>query len=118
MKLRKACRETKLWPTRRTMTNADIWFRPCLVSRRYDRQFCPSRRGWTDMILRPTTGVMSLFQQTGTEHLHRLNSGDVTSLELTQAYLNRIAAVDNRVGAFLSVDRERALAAAEDIDAR
>ncbi len=57
------------------------------------------------MIVRPTTGFMSLFQQTATEHLRSLESGAITSVELTKAYLDRIAAVDDRVGAFLRVDR-------------
>ena len=56
------------------------------------------------MIVRPTTGFMSLFQQTAAELLRGLESGAITSVELTKAYLDRIAAVDDRVGSFL---RER-----------
>jgi aspartyl-tRNA(Asn)/glutamyl-tRNA(Gln) amidotransferase subunit A len=61
---------------------------------------------------------MALHQQTASEHLRKLQSGDVTSRELTQAYLDRIASVDGRVGAFLRVDADRALQIASDIDAR
>ncbi|WP_019145288.1 Asp-tRNA(Asn)/Glu-tRNA(Gln) amidotransferase subunit GatA [Aeromicrobium massiliense] len=48
----------------------------------------------------------------------RLASGDVTSVEATQAHLDRIAAVDGAVNAFLHVDAEGALAQAADVDAR
>jgi aspartyl-tRNA(Asn)/glutamyl-tRNA(Gln) amidotransferase subunit A len=42
----------------------------------------------------------------------------VTSREVTQAHLDRIAEVDDRVHAFLHVDAEGALATADDVDAR
>jgi aspartyl-tRNA(Asn)/glutamyl-tRNA(Gln) amidotransferase subunit A len=61
---------------------------------------------------------MSLFQQTATELLQRLTTGEISSVELTKAYLDRIAKVDGRVGAFLHVDAERALKQAAEIDAR
>ncbi|TWU00206.1 Glutamyl-tRNA(Gln) amidotransferase subunit A [Botrimarina colliarenosi] len=47
-----------------------------------------------------------------------LDTGEVTSVELTQAHLDRITAVDDRVGAFLKVTGERALAQAAAIDKR
>ncbi|CAB4717766.1 MAG: Asp-tRNA(Asn)/Glu-tRNA(Gln) amidotransferase subunit GatA [Actinobacteria bacterium] len=47
-----------------------------------------------------------------------LAAGEVTSVELTQAHLDRIAAVDGQVHAFLHVDAEGALAAAAASDAR
>jgi aspartyl-tRNA(Asn)/glutamyl-tRNA(Gln) amidotransferase subunit A len=47
-----------------------------------------------------------------------LASGDVSAVELTQAYLDRIAAVDGEVKAYLSVDREGALGAARAVDAK
>ena len=46
-----------------------------------------------------------------------LAAGELTSLELTQACLDRIHAVDRRVGAFLFVDDDGALAAARQADA-
>ncbi len=46
-----------------------------------------------------------------------LRAGDVTSTQLTQAALDRIAAVDDRVKAFITVTQERALAAASAADA-
>lgn len=47
-----------------------------------------------------------------------LSEGEVTSVEITSACLDRIDAVDDRVHAFLHVDREAALSAAADVDAR
>jgi len=47
-----------------------------------------------------------------------MRAGEVTSLEVTQACLDRIDAVDDRVHAFLYVDRQSALETAAAIDAR
>src|SRR5678815_665689 len=47
-----------------------------------------------------------------------LAAGETTSVELTQAHLDRIAAVDGAVHAFLHVDAEGALAQAAESDAR
>ncbi|MFI7576358.1 Asp-tRNA(Asn)/Glu-tRNA(Gln) amidotransferase subunit GatA [Micromonospora sp. NPDC049497] len=44
--------------------------------------------------------------------------GETSAVEVTQAHLDRIAAVDDRVHAFLHVDTEGALASARDVDAR
>ena len=46
-----------------------------------------------------------------------LSKGEVTSTELTQAHLDRIAGVDSSVKAFLHVDTEGALAQAARVDA-
>ena len=48
----------------------------------------------------------------------RWASGETTSVEITQAFLDRIAAVDGEVHAFLHVDAEGALAAARASDER
>ncbi len=48
----------------------------------------------------------------------RLRAGDVSSVEATRAHLDRIAAVDGAVHAFLHVSDEAALATAADVDAR
>lgn len=47
-----------------------------------------------------------------------LRAGTVTAVEVTQAHLDRIAAVDGAVRAFLHVSAEDALATARDVDAR
>jgi len=47
-----------------------------------------------------------------------IKNGDVTSTEVTQAHLDRIAKVDEKVHAFLHVDTEGALAQAAEVDAK
>ena len=61
---------------------------------------------------------MSLVETSATEQLERLRQGDITAVELTQAYLDRIAKIDAKVGAFLRVEGQSALAQATDVDAR
>ena len=61
---------------------------------------------------------MSLVETSATEQLERLRQGDITAVELTQAYLDRIAKIDAKVGAYLRVESETALAQAADVDAR
>ena len=48
----------------------------------------------------------------------RLAAGDVSSVEATRAHLDRIAAVDGAVHAFLHVSADEALATAADVDVR
>ncbi len=61
---------------------------------------------------------MSLTEQSATELLQLLNQGKISSVELTQSYLDQIDAKDSQVGAFLHVDADAALARAADIDSR
>ena len=61
---------------------------------------------------------MSWIEKTAAELADALATGEVTSVELTQAHLDRIAAVDDKVHAFLHVDAEGALAQAAESDAR
>ncbi|HEV3021924.1 MAG TPA: Asp-tRNA(Asn)/Glu-tRNA(Gln) amidotransferase subunit GatA [Pirellulales bacterium] len=61
---------------------------------------------------------MSLIDFTASELVTQLESGSVSSLEVTQAYLDRIRAHDQRVGAFLRVDEQGALQQAKRIDER
>lgn len=56
--------------------------------------------------------------RTAAELADALASGETTSVALTQAHLDRIAAVDGDVHAFLHVDAEAALAQAAESDAR
>jgi aspartyl-tRNA(Asn)/glutamyl-tRNA(Gln) amidotransferase subunit A len=55
---------------------------------------------------------------TAAELADALASKTVSSVEVTQAHLDRIEAVDGQVHAFLHVDAEGALATARDVDAR
>ncbi|TDD93072.1 Asp-tRNA(Asn)/Glu-tRNA(Gln) amidotransferase subunit GatA [Saccharopolyspora karakumensis] len=59
---------------------------------------------------------MSLTGLTASELAAKLAAGEVTSVEVTQAHLDRIAAVDPLVHAFLHVDADGALAAARKAD--
>jgi aspartyl-tRNA(Asn)/glutamyl-tRNA(Gln) amidotransferase subunit A len=62
--------------------------------------------------------LMSTLQRTACELVDSLHRGELSSVELTQACLDRIRAVDGRVGAFLRVDEQRALDQARTIDQR
>ncbi|MGB0371695.1 MAG: Asp-tRNA(Asn)/Glu-tRNA(Gln) amidotransferase subunit GatA [Opitutales bacterium] len=59
-----------------------------------------------------------IYFQTATELADALASGSVTSRELTQAVIDRTAAVDGQVGSFLHTDAEDALKQADASDAR
>ncbi len=61
---------------------------------------------------------MSLIQLSAGELLDRLNSGQTTAVDVATAFLTRIEAKDFQIQAFLRVDREGALAAAESVDRR
>lgn len=70
-----------------------------------------------------------LIQLTAAEAAEKLASGEITSVELTQAHLDRIAATDgaplsdnradgkNGLNAFLHINAEEALATAAAVDA-
>jgi aspartyl-tRNA(Asn)/glutamyl-tRNA(Gln) amidotransferase subunit A len=59
-----------------------------------------------------------VIRNSAAEMAAKLVSGATTSVELTQAHLDRIAAVDTDVHAFLFVDTEGALAQAAAVDAK
>jgi aspartyl-tRNA(Asn)/glutamyl-tRNA(Gln) amidotransferase subunit A len=59
-----------------------------------------------------------MIKQTAAEMGEALAKGEISSVELTKAHLDRIAEVDGQVKAFLHVDAEGALAQAKDVDAR
>ncbi|SEB28623.1 aspartyl/glutamyl-tRNA(Asn/Gln) amidotransferase subunit A [Nocardioides exalbidus] len=61
---------------------------------------------------------MSDLRTTAASIAAELAAGEVTSVEVTQRHLDRIAEVDDRVHAFLHVDPEGALAQAAESDAR
>ncbi|MFL6100435.1 MAG: Asp-tRNA(Asn)/Glu-tRNA(Gln) amidotransferase subunit GatA [Actinomycetales bacterium] len=65
----------------------------------------------------PASGT-ELTRRTAADLAAALASGEVSSTELTQAHLDRIAAVDTDVHAFLHVDADGALATAADVDRR
>ena len=59
-----------------------------------------------------------MINKTAAQMAEALANGETTSVELTQAHLDRVAEVDGQVKAFLHVDSEGALAQAKDVDAR
>jgi aspartyl-tRNA(Asn)/glutamyl-tRNA(Gln) amidotransferase subunit A len=59
---------------------------------------------------------MSLLSATAAELLNSLRTGKVSSVELTTAFLDQIAAQDGKIRAFLHVDRDAALKSAKAID--
>jgi aspartyl-tRNA(Asn)/glutamyl-tRNA(Gln) amidotransferase subunit A len=61
-------------------------------------------------------GSGDLTRTTAAELARMISAGDVSAVEVAQAHLDRIGAVDGRVHAFLHVDAEGALAAARAVD--
>ena len=61
---------------------------------------------------------MTLLTSTAVDILARLQSGEITSVELTRAYLDQIQRYDGQVQAFLDVATTAALEHAETIDRR
>ena len=59
-----------------------------------------------------------MINKSAVEMAAALNSGEITSVELTQHHLDRITKVDKDVHAFLHVDTEGALAQARDVDSK
>src|SRR5262245_33866352 len=59
---------------------------------------------------------MALVDHSASELVELLVRGETSSTELTRAFLERIQAVDGKIGAFLRVDAERALAQAAEVD--
>ncbi|MEV1332065.1 Asp-tRNA(Asn)/Glu-tRNA(Gln) amidotransferase subunit GatA [Micromonospora costi] len=62
--------------------------------------------------------MSDLTTKTAVEIAALVAGGETSAVEVTQAHLDRIAAVDDRVHAFLHVDAEGALAAARAVDER
>ncbi|MDG4785428.1 Asp-tRNA(Asn)/Glu-tRNA(Gln) amidotransferase subunit GatA [Micromonospora sp. WMMD1102] len=62
--------------------------------------------------------MAELTRMTATEIAALIASGESSAVEVTRAHLDRIAAVDDRVHAFLHVDADGALEAARAVDAK
>ena len=60
---------------------------------------------------------MSLITLSAAQMAAKLAAGEITSRELVQAHLDRIAAVEPKINAFLHVNAEEALAVADEVDA-
>lgn len=61
---------------------------------------------------------MSLIHKNASELVEMLQAGEITSVELTQAFLDRIAEINPVVNSFLHVSAESALETAADVDRR
>ncbi len=59
-----------------------------------------------------------ITRSSAAELAHALDSRELSSVEVVQAHLDRIAAVDGEVHSYLHVDSEGALAAAREVDQR
>ena len=60
--------------------------------------------------------MAELITLTAGQMAAKLQAGDITSVELTRAHLDRIAAVDGELNAFLHVNAEEALETAAEVD--
>ncbi|MCB4208029.1 Asp-tRNA(Asn)/Glu-tRNA(Gln) amidotransferase subunit GatA [Arthrobacter sp. UM1] len=60
---------------------------------------------------------MSIITLSAVQMADKLAAGEITSRELVQAHLDRIAEVDPKVNAFLHVNAEEALSVADEVDA-
>jgi aspartyl-tRNA(Asn)/glutamyl-tRNA(Gln) amidotransferase subunit A len=61
---------------------------------------------------------MPAVEPSAVQHLRELESGAITSVQLTRSYLDRITKFDAQVGAYLRTSPDAALARASQIDAR
>lgn len=61
---------------------------------------------------------MSITTLSAIEQSRLLQAGELSSVDLTRAYLERIEALDGKLGAFLRTDPERALDTAKRVDQR
>ncbi|MER6190731.1 Asp-tRNA(Asn)/Glu-tRNA(Gln) amidotransferase subunit GatA [Streptomyces cyaneofuscatus] len=64
------------------------------------------------------TDHSTIIKLTAAEIAAKIASGELTAVEVTEAHLARIDAVDEKVHAFLHIDREGALAQARAVDAK
>lgn len=62
--------------------------------------------------------MVDIIKLTAAETAEKIASGELTAVEVTEAHLARIDATDEKVNAFLHVDREGALAQARAVDAK
>ena len=61
---------------------------------------------------------MELFRLTIDEARAAIDSGEISPVDLTQAVIERIESVDDKVGAYLSVNKENALVLAKEAEGR
>ena len=59
---------------------------------------------------------LELINRNVSEHMEALKNGEYSSRELTEAYITQIEMMDDKIGAYLTLDFETALKKAEDVD--
>src|SRR5688572_30608821 len=75
-----------------------------------------SRQSWT-RTKNMTESNSDLIRSSAAQLAGKLAAREVSAVEVTQAHLDRIAAVDGKVHAFLHVNTDEALAVAAEVDA-
>jgi aspartyl-tRNA(Asn)/glutamyl-tRNA(Gln) amidotransferase subunit A len=70
------------------------------------------------MTIQQSGSMSELIRLSAADLAARISAGEVSAVEVAQAHLDRIDAVDGSVRAFLHVDTEGALAAAKSVDAK
>ncbi|WP_029069379.1 Asp-tRNA(Asn)/Glu-tRNA(Gln) amidotransferase subunit GatA [Jonesia quinghaiensis] len=60
--------------------------------------------------------MTNIIKLSANDIAEKLNSGELTSVEVTQAFLDRIAAVDGTINAFVTVTADDALTTAREVD--
>jgi aspartyl-tRNA(Asn)/glutamyl-tRNA(Gln) amidotransferase subunit A len=61
---------------------------------------------------------VDLIYSSAAELISKIQQGEATSVEILEAYLERIGAIDSKIHAFTVIERESALLAAQDVDTR
>lgn len=61
---------------------------------------------------------MALFRKTAHELRDMLKSGETTSEQLVEAYYKRIESIDDKIKAYITLDKEGALAKAREVDVK
>ena len=59
---------------------------------------------------------LELIKRNVSEHMEALKKGEYSSRELTEAYITQIEMMDDKIGAYITLDFETALKKAEDVD--
>src|SRR6478735_8839768 len=103
------CSARTSWATRLRPSN------PSPVPPTRTKAVSRSRQSW--MRTKTMTENTELIRLSAAALAEKLAAREITAVEVTQAYLDRIAAVDGKVHAFLHVNADEALAVAAEVDA-
>jgi aspartyl-tRNA(Asn)/glutamyl-tRNA(Gln) amidotransferase subunit A len=76
----------------------------------------PFQTHYTKYFLKISKGIMELYELTIEEARRLLKAKEISSVELTQAVLDRISAVEGKVDAFITISKKIALEQAKEAD--